>query len=122
MWWIIAIVAVLAAWWLLPRLVGLLTPATVSGRLYLRAQLKAAGALSIIPDECVRELAADAFGFAKVYRRVTHEGMKTEMMNRLDRVVYLTAAWVYGEPIEGKDAIFSTLAKYGVPRGEPVSR
>jgi Flp pilus assembly protein TadB len=118
MWWLLLLLLVPLVW-LLQLIVGALTPASSSGRFYLRTLLKKAGVLPFIPDGCVRELVDHDLHVAQAMSQLSHESTKTEMVKMLDGTATIITVWVRGErlPIKEDGPIPRTLAKYGVQRG-----
>jgi hypothetical protein len=119
MWWLLLLLLVPLAWWLMPAVVGAVTPASSSGRFYLRTLLKKAGVLHLVPDGCVRELVDHELIVARALSRITREGTKTEMVKMLEGTTVVVAVWVYGGPLPVKEDgdVPSVLIKYGVQRG-----
>jgi hypothetical protein len=123
MWWLLLLILVPLAWLLTQLFIGLVTPASSSGRFYLRSLLKKAGVLQLVSDACVRELVDHDLSAARVLSQLTREGMKTEMVKMLDVTAAIVTVWVSGEqlPFKEDDPVPRTLMKYGVHRG-PLRR
>jgi hypothetical protein len=119
MWWLLLLLLIPLAWWLFQIVVGATMPASESGRFYLRTLLKNAGVLQLVPDECVRELVEHEIEIATMMSKLSREGMKTEMVNRLDGAATIIVVWITGQPWPFKEDDFvpRTLLKYGVQRG-----
>jgi hypothetical protein len=103
----------------LEALVGALTPARVSGSLYLRALLKDSGVLQLMPEACVRELVEQAIRQAQIAPRANRASLKSEMVQTLDGTAAVTALWICGGdlPVKEDGYVPRTLAKYGIQRG-----
>jgi hypothetical protein len=118
-WWLLLVLLIPIAWVLLQTVVGFATPPAKSGRFYLRTQLKQAGVLQFIPDAVITELVDDAISYGEAVSKITKEGWRTEMVNRLDTMATVVGLWVKGDdtPVKDDSSIPKTLLKYGVQRG-----
>ena len=104
---------------LLEAIIGAITPARVSGRVYLRALLTKGGVVQLVPDACVRELVEEAIKLARISRRANKADLKSEMMQMLDGTAMVAMQWIFGADLHVKEDGYvpRTLVKYGVQRG-----
>jgi hypothetical protein len=84
-----------------------------------RTKLKQAGVLQLVPDAVITELVDDAISYGEAVSKITMEGWRTEMVNRLDTMATVVSLWVKGDDTPVKDDSFipKTLQKYGVQHG-----
>ena len=104
---------------LLEAIIGVITPARVSGRVYLRALLTKGGVAQLVPDACVRELVEEAIKLARMTRRANKANLKSEMMQMLDGTAVVAMQWIFGGDLLVKEDGYvpRTLVRYGVQRG-----
>ena len=110
---------------LLEAIIGAITPARVSGRVYLRALLTKGGVVQLVPDACVRELVEGAIKLARMTGRANKANLKSEMMQMLDGTAMVVMQWIFGGGdllVEENSYVPRTLVKYRVQRGVRKAR
>ena len=104
---------------LLDAIIGAITPARVSGRVYLRALLTKGGVAQLVPDACVRDLVEEAIKLARMTRGANKANLKSEMKQMLDGTGMVAMQWIFEGDVHVKEDGYvpRTLVKYGVQRG-----
>jgi len=104
---------------LLEAVVGVLTPARVSGHSYLRTLLKDGGALQLVPEACMRDLVDQSINRARINRRANKATLRSDIIQMLDSAAVVTIQWIRGGDLPVKENAYvpRTLLKYGVRRG-----
>ena len=104
---------------LLDAIIGAITPARVSGRVYLRALLTKGGVAQLVPDACVRDLVEEAIKLARMTRGANKANLKSEMKQMLDGTGMVAMQWIFEGDVHVKEDGYvpRTLVKYGVRRG-----
>lgn len=131
-WWIpVGAAGLFIAWWLLKILLAVVVSPTVSGRAFLKRQLKQSDinvgripdqALDEIVEYCVRGARGIALAskISDSYGSPEDKSWRANLVRQLDVSVPTIGSILEGKPISpGDEAIYEILVRYGVVRADP---
>lgn len=124
LWVVGAVAAAPIAWFLLTVVIGVLLPAKVTGRRYLRKQLTQLGVdPERVPDACLDELVrtSELVARGRTHGRTSGEGFNTEFVRSLELDAHMVVEWLRNpnepsfEVIPGEDSVYREIfVRHGV--------
>ncbi len=113
------VTALILLWKVLPALLGKTLDMNVTGKAYLKSQLKKLGINGILSNECLSEIANISVRRAESLAKWTKEGVHTELVNSIEFHSMFAFQWIktnesLDEP--GYEEIVGIMKKHKVER------